>query len=174
MAARREREFAALALGENMGDWFNMLNYGILRTAVALAHAEMFGTIEEVALRTTRLRAVDGIVWHVRNGEIERLGPEPPELVLAQRLAVGRPDSGREVRTDAVKVAVTPGTWRLRLCAGPAKGSLRCALSKRVRTRTRSVTRWRSWRSSSSSGRPAPAPLTESATSRALRGATLT
>jgi hypothetical protein len=47
--------------------------------------------------------------------------------------------AGREVRTDARKVAVTPGTWRLRLCAGPKKGSLRCALSKRVRTRTRSV-----------------------------------
>ncbi len=46
--------------------------------------------------------------------------------------------AGREVRTDAVKVAVTPGTWRLRLCAGP-KGALRCALSKRVRTRARSV-----------------------------------
>jgi hypothetical protein len=47
--------------------------------------------------------------------------------------------AGREVRTDAVKVAVTPGTWRLRLCAGPKKGPLRCALSKRVRTRGRSV-----------------------------------
>jgi hypothetical protein len=47
--------------------------------------------------------------------------------------------AGREVRTDAVKVAVTPGTWRLRLCAGPKKGPLRCALSKRVHTRTRSV-----------------------------------
>ena len=47
--------------------------------------------------------------------------------------------AGREVRTDAVKVAVTPGTWRLRLCAGPTTGSLRCALSKRVRTRRHSV-----------------------------------
>ena len=43
------------------------------------------------------------------------------------------------MRTDAVKVAVTPGTWRLRLCAGPKKGPLRCALSKRVRTRARRV-----------------------------------
>ena len=32
------------------------------------------GVVERVGLRTTRLRAVDGIVWHVRNGEIERLG----------------------------------------------------------------------------------------------------
>jgi hypothetical protein len=47
--------------------------------------------------------------------------------------------AGREVRTDAVKVAVTPGTWRLRLCAGPKAGRLRCALSKRVRTRAHKV-----------------------------------
>ncbi|HEX6618296.1 MAG TPA: hypothetical protein VF024_01485 [Solirubrobacteraceae bacterium] len=47
--------------------------------------------------------------------------------------------AGREVRTDSVKVAVTPGTWRLRLCAGPNKRTLRCALSKRVRTRAHSV-----------------------------------
>jgi hypothetical protein len=47
--------------------------------------------------------------------------------------------SGREVRTAAVKVAVTAGTWRLRLCAGPQRGALHCALTKRMRTRTRSV-----------------------------------
>jgi hypothetical protein len=47
--------------------------------------------------------------------------------------------AGREVRTKAAKIAVTAGTWRLRLCAGPKRGPLRCALTKRVRTRTRSV-----------------------------------
>jgi hypothetical protein len=47
--------------------------------------------------------------------------------------------AGREVRTDAVRVAVTPGTWRLRLCAGAKAGRLRCALSERVRTRARRV-----------------------------------
>jgi hypothetical protein len=47
--------------------------------------------------------------------------------------------AGREVRTAAAKVAVTAGTWRLRLCAGPKRGPLRCTLTKRVRTRTRSV-----------------------------------
>ena len=47
--------------------------------------------------------------------------------------------AGREVRSDPVKVAVTPGTWRLRLCAGPTKRTLRCALSKRVRTRAHNI-----------------------------------
>ncbi len=32
------------------------------------------GIVEAVALRTTRLRSVDGTVWHIRNGEITRIG----------------------------------------------------------------------------------------------------
>jgi len=32
------------------------------------------GTVEAVSLRTTRLRSVDGTVWHVPNGDIRRAG----------------------------------------------------------------------------------------------------
>jgi small conductance mechanosensitive channel len=35
---------------------------------------EASGVVEAVGLRTTRLRAVDGTVWHVRNGEVVRVG----------------------------------------------------------------------------------------------------
>ena len=35
---------------------------------------EATGTVEAVTLRTTRLRAVDGTVWHVPNGIIDRVG----------------------------------------------------------------------------------------------------
>lgn len=35
---------------------------------------EATGTVESVSLRTTRLRSVDGVVWHVPNGEISRVG----------------------------------------------------------------------------------------------------
>ena len=35
---------------------------------------EAVGVVEGVTLRTTRLRAVDGAVWHVPNGEIRRVG----------------------------------------------------------------------------------------------------
>ena len=31
---------------------------------------EASGTVEAVSLRTTRLRAIDGTVWHVPNGQI--------------------------------------------------------------------------------------------------------
>jgi len=35
---------------------------------------EASGTVESISLRITRLRSVDGIVWHVPNGEIRRVG----------------------------------------------------------------------------------------------------
>ncbi len=35
---------------------------------------EAIGTVEAVSLRVTRLRAVDGTVWYVRNGEVLRIG----------------------------------------------------------------------------------------------------
>ena len=34
------------------------------------------GTVETVTLRITRMRDVNGIVWHIRNGAIERVGNE--------------------------------------------------------------------------------------------------
>lgn len=35
---------------------------------------EAIGTVEEVGLRTTKIRGLDGTLWHVRNGEILRVG----------------------------------------------------------------------------------------------------
>ncbi|MEZ5078885.1 MAG: mechanosensitive ion channel family protein [Solirubrobacterales bacterium] len=35
---------------------------------------EVEGVVEGVSLRTTRLRSVDGVVWHVPNGEIRMVG----------------------------------------------------------------------------------------------------
>ena len=32
------------------------------------------GTVEGVSLRTTRVRSIDGTLWHVPNGEISRVG----------------------------------------------------------------------------------------------------
>jgi hypothetical protein len=46
---------------------------------------------------------------------------------------------GREVRTSVARVTLPKGTWRLKLCAGPTHRALRCALSVRVRGRTRTV-----------------------------------
>ncbi|MGI9644476.1 MAG: mechanosensitive ion channel family protein [Ilumatobacteraceae bacterium] len=35
---------------------------------------EAIGTVEEITLRTTVLRGLDGTVWHVPNGEVQRVG----------------------------------------------------------------------------------------------------
>lgn len=35
---------------------------------------EATGVVEAISLRTTRLRSVDGTVWHIPNGEIRRVG----------------------------------------------------------------------------------------------------
>lgn len=41
------------------------------------------GTVEAVNLRTTRLRGVDGTVWHVPNGEIQRVGNQSQQWARA-------------------------------------------------------------------------------------------
>jgi len=41
------------------------------------------GTVEAVSLRTTRLRDFDGVVWHVPNGEIKRVGNQSQQWARA-------------------------------------------------------------------------------------------
>ena len=42
---------------------------------------EATGTVEAVSLRTTRLRDVDGTMWHIPNGQIARVGNLSSALV---------------------------------------------------------------------------------------------
>lgn len=48
-----------------------------------LVGTPVIGTVEEVALRYTRLRDQSGIVWYVRNGEITRVGNRSQGWTLA-------------------------------------------------------------------------------------------
>jgi small-conductance mechanosensitive channel len=41
---------------------------------VVVSDKGVSGTVEGVSLRTTRIRDVEGVVWHVPNGEIKRVG----------------------------------------------------------------------------------------------------
>ena len=45
--------------------------------------ADVTGTVEEVNLRVTRLRASDGTVWFVPNGEIRKVGNSAKEWAMA-------------------------------------------------------------------------------------------
>jgi small conductance mechanosensitive channel len=46
----------------------------VIDTGVAGGSSTVTGTVEGVSLRTTRLRDIDGVVWHVPNGTILRVG----------------------------------------------------------------------------------------------------
>jgi small conductance mechanosensitive channel len=41
-----------------------------------IAVGKISGTVEAVSLRITRVRDINGVVWHIRNGTIERAGNE--------------------------------------------------------------------------------------------------
>jgi small conductance mechanosensitive channel len=63
------------------------------------------GTVEAVALRTTRLRDVKGTVWHVRNGEIVRIGNKSQGWARALLDIPVAWDSDVEQVRDVVKAA---------------------------------------------------------------------
>ncbi len=63
------------------------------------------GTVEAVSLRTTRLRAEDGTIWHVPNGAIIRVGNKSqarPRVVPGEEAAAA--DEASEVDEVAAKV----------------------------------------------------------------------
>ncbi|WP_309131597.1 mechanosensitive ion channel family protein [Brevibacterium sp.] len=66
--------FGAQALVKDYLSGFFMVvedQYGIGDTVDL---GEAIGTVEDVGLRTTQVRGLDGTLWHVRNGEILRVG----------------------------------------------------------------------------------------------------
>jgi small conductance mechanosensitive channel len=72
---------------------------------------EATGTVESITLRTTRLRAVDGTVWHVPNGEIKRVGNKSQQwarALLDVDVAYG---SDVEHAKQVIK-EVADGVWR--------------------------------------------------------------
>ncbi|WP_236683695.1 mechanosensitive ion channel family protein [Demequina flava] len=67
------------------------------------------GAVEEVGLRSTRLRALDGTVWYVPNGEITRVGNMTrlwSRVMVEVRFAYDTDiEAAREAMIDAVKAA---------------------------------------------------------------------
>jgi len=50
---------------------------------VGVTAGNVIGTVEGVSLRTTRLRDLDGVVWHVPNGTITRVGNKSQQWARA-------------------------------------------------------------------------------------------
>ncbi len=55
----------------------------VIDTGVAAPGGMVSGTVEGVSLRTTRLRDVDGVVWHIPNGNILRVGNKSQQWARA-------------------------------------------------------------------------------------------
>ena len=55
----------------------------VIDTGVAVTGGMVTGTVEGVSLRTTRLRDIDGVVWHIPNGNILRVGNKSQQWARA-------------------------------------------------------------------------------------------
>jgi small conductance mechanosensitive channel len=117
------------------------------------------GTVEGLNLRTTRVRALDGVVWYVPNGEIRKVGNSsmgyscavvdllvPPgtdlaragEVTLAEARELVGEDQWRDIVTDepvyqgVQNVTVDGATLRLMVRTAPGE-HLRLARTLRAR-----------------------------------------
>jgi small-conductance mechanosensitive channel len=63
---------------------------------------EATGTVEGVSLRTTRLRDVEGTVWHVPNGEIRRVGNKSQQWARAVLDVAIAPETDVEAATAVI------------------------------------------------------------------------
>jgi moderate conductance mechanosensitive channel len=81
------------------------------------------GTVETVTLRITRLRDVNGIVWHIRNGAIEQVGNESQGWA---RAVIDFPvpyqadlSTIRTILSDAAETLWNEPTWRVVMLEKP-------------------------------------------------------
>lgn len=83
----------------------------------------VMGTVEEVALRYTRLRDPSGVVWYVRNGEIVRIGNRSQgwsTAVVRVPLVYGTDvDAAVAVVEDTVKGLASEPDWAQRVLEPP-------------------------------------------------------
>jgi len=108
------------------------------------------GTVEAVTLRTTRLRDVDGTVWHVRNGEITRIGnrsqgwsraivdlplPLDADVARIRALALATAEQLADDEQFAGKVVEAPEVWGL-------ESMTKDGLVLRVALKTAPLERW--------------------------------
>ncbi len=84
---------------------------------------EASGTVEMLSLRTTRLRDVEGIVWHVPNGVVQRVGNKSQQWSRAVLDVPVAYDSDVDVAADAIKRAADSlwrdEKWSTRILAEP-------------------------------------------------------
>lgn len=72
------------------------------------------GTVEEIRLRSTRLRDVEGTVWHIPNGEIRRIGNKSQQWARAVMDVEIAYDTDIDLAIRVIK-EVADSVWRDRL-----------------------------------------------------------
>lgn len=81
------------------------------------------GTVEQVSLRVTRLRDVEGVAWHVPNGEIRRVGNRSQQWARAILDVPISPDADIEAARSLIETTArtmaTEETWRTRVLERP-------------------------------------------------------
>lgn len=84
---------------------------------------EATGTVEEVGLRVTRLRDVDGSVWYIRNGEVVRTGNFSQDWARAViDVAIGYkedPDRAKDVLLDVAGQLTAEPEWEPKVLEEP-------------------------------------------------------
>ncbi len=94
--------------------------YGVGDTVTV---ADVTGTVEDVDLRVTRLRAADGTVWFVPNGEIRKVGNAAKGWALATAdVVVARDadlDAALALATEVSGVLAADPSWADRLEGSP-------------------------------------------------------
>jgi moderate conductance mechanosensitive channel len=81
------------------------------------------GTVEDVSLRTTRLRDVEGVVWHVPNGSVARVGnlsQQWSRVVLDIPVAYGADtDRAQHVIAETAQSLARDSEWAPRFLSDP-------------------------------------------------------
>jgi small conductance mechanosensitive channel len=81
------------------------------------------GTVEDVSLRSTRLRDVEGVVWHVPNGVIQRVGNKSQQWARAVLdIPVGQGsdlDRAQEVIASTARALAADEAWASRILDEP-------------------------------------------------------
>ncbi|MFM7616490.1 MAG: mechanosensitive ion channel family protein [Actinomycetes bacterium] len=112
---------------------------------------EAVGTVENVTLRLTRVRDIDGVVWHVPNGEIRRVGNKSQgwavvnvDVPLAGDVDLDAADACLQAAAAAL---MADGTLRPDLLAPPEVLGVESMTAERVvvrvSVRTNSAQQWR-------------------------------
>ena len=90
------------------------------------------GTVEAVSLRTTRLRDVEGVVWHVPNGEIHRVGNKSQLWSRALIDVAIRYDADVDAAIDVIREAAD-AVWHEPEFGHSSSTSPTCSASSRSR-----------------------------------------